>query len=198
MLSMIALKGVHASVPPYKLLQVEDDPDERDAETRVAAVKALALVAQKLFGGNSKDSTQAVDDSQSAARDSSPAADHHRQAADASVHPDPAAAVCLRKHVLQALLTAVEDYSTDNRSDSGFGSAALCCTAMLSESRQVCSHVEFMANLHQHLIQQNSTGFESCTKLLIATKLEILLPGVCGTSAAQCFSCTDAQTHDQT
>ena len=33
-------------------MQVEEDPDERDAETRVAAVTALAQVAHKLFSSS--------------------------------------------------------------------------------------------------------------------------------------------------
>ena len=178
-------------------LQAEEDPDERDAETRVAAVKALALVAHKLFGSVSRASGQAVHDKQPAVNDNAhtaddkqsaegghiPAAGHQKQAADASmepigakqsdmadsisaadhqsqaadasrptvdgkqsalgdrqsavggktaasnhqreaadrsIQPDPAAAVCVREHVLGALLTAVEDYSTDNRSASAF------------------------------------------------------------------------------
>ena len=38
-------------------MQVEVDPDERDAETRVAAVTALAQVAHKLYSSSRNDNT---------------------------------------------------------------------------------------------------------------------------------------------
>ncbi|KAL0043717.1 hypothetical protein WJX82_009809 [Trebouxia sp. C0006] len=82
--------------------QVEEDPDDRDAETRVAAVKALALVAHKLYG-----TCQEAADCDAS------------HAATSAVAADPAAAVLVREHVLKALLAAVEDYSTDNRGDIG-------------------------------------------------------------------------------
>ena len=66
----------------------------------MAAVKALALVAHKLYGT----CQEAADGDAS-------------QAATTAAAADPAAAVLLREHVLKALLVAVEDYSTDNRSD---------------------------------------------------------------------------------
>ena len=66
----------------------------------MAAVKALALVAHKLYG-----ICQEAADSDAS------------QAATSSAAADPAAAVLLREHVVKALLAAVEDYSTDNRSD---------------------------------------------------------------------------------
>ncbi len=66
----------------------------------MAAVRALALVAHKLYGT-----------CQEAAHCDA------RQAATTAAAADPAAAVLLREHVLKALLAAVEDYSTDNRSD---------------------------------------------------------------------------------
>ena len=55
-------------------------------------MKALALVAHKLYGTC-------------------------QEAATTAAEADPAAAVLLREHVVKALLAAVEDYSTDNRSD---------------------------------------------------------------------------------
>ncbi|KAA6421473.1 MAG: tubulin-specific chaperone D-like, partial [Trebouxia sp. A1-2] len=82
--------------------QVEEDPDDRDAETRVAAVKALALVAHKLYGPRLE----------AAACDA-------RQAATTAAAADPAAAALSTEHVVKALLAAVEDYSTDNRGDIG-------------------------------------------------------------------------------
>ena len=74
-------------------VQVEEDPDERDAETRVAAVKALAAVAQKLFA----------------------AIAHQAQNAKSDQDKTQAAAA-VQDHVIKPLLTAMEDYSTDNRS----------------------------------------------------------------------------------
>lgn len=68
-------------------LQVEADPGERDAETRVAAVKALAAVAQKLFA--------------------QPAEPQQSSQHSGRIMPG---------HVIEPLLTAMEDYSTDNRS----------------------------------------------------------------------------------
>lgn len=66
----------------------------------MAAVKALALVAHKLYSISSRE-----------------AADPGSQsAAESSVEADPAAAVLIREHVVNVLLAAVEDYSTDNRS----------------------------------------------------------------------------------
>lgn len=85
----------------------------------MAAVKALALVAHKLYG-----TCQEAADGDASQPGSTAAA------------ADPAAAVLLREHVLKALLVAVEDYSTDNRSDlSPRDSCAsrfhtrLCCDA---------------------------------------------------------------------
>lgn len=72
------------------MLQVEADPDDRDAETRVAAVKALAAVAQKLFAQRFNQTTELTTD---------------RQQAGAA----------MRDHVVEPLLTAMKDYSTDNR-----------------------------------------------------------------------------------
>lgn len=66
----------------------------------MAAVKALALVAHKLYG-----TCQEAADCDAS------------HAATSAVAADPAAAVLVREHVLKALLAAVEDYSTDNRSD---------------------------------------------------------------------------------
>ena len=66
----------------------------------MAAVKALALVAHKLYGPRLE----------AAACDA-------RQAATTAAAADPAAAALLTEHVVKALLAAVEDYSTDNRSD---------------------------------------------------------------------------------
>ncbi len=63
-------------------------------------MKALALVAHKLYG-----TCQEAADCDA------------RQAATTAAAADPAAAVLLREHVVKALLAAVEDYSTDNRSD---------------------------------------------------------------------------------
>ena len=123
------------------LWQVEADPDDRDAETRVAAVKALAAVAQHLFdpAANPTDPTtttpaqgQAAADSACAelaanpiahgqvaadlAADDSACADNacHESAAG-GLAADPAAAALVKEHVMGALLVAVEDYSTDNR-----------------------------------------------------------------------------------
>ena len=123
------------------LWQVEADPDERDAETRVAAVKALAAVAQHLFhpAVNPTDPTtttpaqgQAAADSaaadsacaelaanpvaaDSAADDSACADNACHESAAGGLAADPAAAALVREHVMGALLVAVEDYSTDNR-----------------------------------------------------------------------------------
>ena len=116
--------------------QVEADPDDRDAETRVAAVKALAAVAQHLFhpAANPTDPTTSTPAQGQAAADSacaelaanqvaadSPADDSacadnacHESAAG-GLAADPAAAALVREHVMGALLVAVEDYSTDNR-----------------------------------------------------------------------------------
>ena len=68
----------------------------------MAAVKALALVAHKLY---------------SIRRET--ASDNGSQAADlaAAAAADPAAAMLVHEHVMNALLVAVEDYSTDNRSE---------------------------------------------------------------------------------
>ena len=83
-------------------MQVEEDVDDRDAETRVAAVKALALVAHKLCSIRQE----------SGDYDEGPAAD-----LAAAETADPAAAMLVHEHVVNALLVAVEDYSTDNRSE---------------------------------------------------------------------------------
>lgn len=82
-------------------VQVEEAADDRDAETRVAAVKALALVAHKLY--SIRQETANHDEGQAADLAAAPAA-------------DPAAAMLVHEHVVNALLVAVEDYSTDNRS----------------------------------------------------------------------------------
>ena len=73
-------------------MQVEEDLDDRDAETRVAAVRALAAVAQKLFAAKA----------------------HQAQEVKSDENRTQAAAV--RDHVIKPLLAAMEDYSTDNRS----------------------------------------------------------------------------------
>lgn len=66
----------------------------------MAAVKALALVAHKLYGTGLEAANFDA-----------------KQAAAIAAAADPAAAVLMKEHVLKALLVAVEDYSTDNRSD---------------------------------------------------------------------------------
>ena len=75
----------HASVQHCAGLcaQVEEDPDSRDAESRVCAVRALGAVACKLCGG------------------------------DGGVPQLRARQLLPRVH--DALLTAMEDYSTDSR-----------------------------------------------------------------------------------
>ena len=97
---------------------MESDPDDRDAETRVAAVKALAAVAQKLFipastNANSWDTSSAL--GQATAADSAAADSAWHVSAPNGLAADPAAAALVREHVMGALLEAVEDYSTDNR-----------------------------------------------------------------------------------
>ena len=66
----------------------------------MAAVKALASVAHKLYDS----------DKEAADREGS-------QAGDSIVEANPAAATLVSEHVLNALLVAVEDYSTDNRQE---------------------------------------------------------------------------------
>ena len=116
--------------------QVESDPDDRDAETRVAAVKALAAVAQKLFNpasssadspsahGLQADSTAADSASHESASNGLVAASEPAdsgvigncgESAGGGVAADPAAAALVREPLMGALLAAVEDYSTDNR-----------------------------------------------------------------------------------
>lgn len=91
-------------------MQVEEAADDRDAETRVAAVKALALVAHKLYSNREETANhnegQAVDLAATTATGMA-----------AAESADPAAAMLVHEHVVNALLVAVEDYSTDNRSE---------------------------------------------------------------------------------
>lgn len=97
---------------------MESDPDDRDAETRVAAVKALAAVAQKLFipASTHADSGDIfLAHGQVAAADSAAADSAWHVSAPSGLAADPAAAALVREHVMGALLEAVEDYSTDNR-----------------------------------------------------------------------------------
>ena len=88
---------------PTLPVQVEPDPDERDAETRVSAVKALASVATKLFGTSKESQTSGT---------ALPTPEQTAVTGSAAL----AGAGLVREHVLSALLAAVEDYSTDNRS----------------------------------------------------------------------------------
>lgn len=108
---------------------MEDDPDDRDAETRVAAVKALAAVAQHLFNQASAATdpasitpAQGQAAADSTAGDSACADSACHESAAGGLAADPAAAALVREHVMGALLVAVEDYSTDNRC----ASAVLC------------------------------------------------------------------------
>ena len=104
----------------------------------MAAVKALAAVAQKLFNpafisadiktnssapgqvaaADSAAADSAAADSaaaDSAAADSSSADMACGTSASGGPAADPAAAALIREHVMGPLLMAVEDYSTDNR-----------------------------------------------------------------------------------
>lgn len=101
---------------------MESDPDDRDAETRVAAVKALAAVAQRLFTPAADTAYPATNTPlhgqiapKSAAGDSESADRACHESAAGGLAADPAAAALVREHVMRALLVAVEDYSTDNR-----------------------------------------------------------------------------------
>ena len=97
--------------------QVETDPDDRDAETRVAAVRALAAVAQQLYNPASSGADPGTHPSShgQVADDSAAADSACNESAAGGLAADPAAAALVRQHVMGALLVAVEDYSTDNR-----------------------------------------------------------------------------------
>ena len=141
--------------------QVEADADERDAETRVAAVTALAAVAQKLFkqlptaadkrpadshhnlleaavqtpDSDMHESASTQADASSAAADAVSHASAHMQQ-----ETEPADALLVREHVLRALLIAVEDYSTDNR--------WLAVGLTISRSAHSCSSLNSRNNNH--------------------------------------------------
>ena len=213
MLHLALSSAVHA--------QVEADPDERDAETRVAAVKALAAVACKLYAGamsvalasqpnQATPSTHAQPNEsmlsaqhQAAKGTSSPRiqlsesalrheagsqpgleaaqASRHQPVQDAWPHaqgqPSEATqrqtlesqplrsnsqaaetlqhqgqhfaqeAGVVRQHVVLPLLAAVEDYSTDNRSDSS--QMASCGEPLLSLPLD-CLHAVYTYNVRSH------------------------------------------------
>ena len=115
---MINTHLIHLTPKCSLLSQVESDPDDRDAETRVAAVKALAAVAQKLFSPasiNADSGDDALAHGQVVAADSAAAEGARRESSPGGLAADPAPAALVREHVMGALLVAVEDYSTDNR-----------------------------------------------------------------------------------
>ena len=97
--------------------QVESDPDDRDAETRVAAVKALAAVAQTLCTPQPIAAKGGTNDSAHSQAETEPAGSGNtaHKSSFGQVEANPAAAALVREHVVAALLMAVEDYSTDNR-----------------------------------------------------------------------------------
>nr|XP_043618972.1 tubulin-folding cofactor D [Erigeron canadensis] len=76
-----------------KACAVEDNPEDRDAEARVNAVKALALVCETLTSTTECSGLQ----------------------------PDEYASllITIKTEVMQSLFTALEDYSVDNRGDVG-------------------------------------------------------------------------------
>ena len=96
---------------------METDPDDRDAETRVAAVKALAAVARTMFNLQPTGAKGVTSDSAHSQTEAGPAGSDSAvpQSSFGHVQADPAAAALVREHVVAALLVAVEDYSTDNR-----------------------------------------------------------------------------------
>ncbi|XP_047156873.1 tubulin-folding cofactor D [Vigna umbellata] len=123
-------------VLPYKLLanqwrnvllklcgscKIEENPEDRDAEARVNAVKGLTLVCETLIDGREDTATSFVED-------------------DFSLF------ILIKNEVMTSLFKALDDYSVDNRGDVGswVREAALDglekCTYMLCKTdKSICS-----------------------------------------------------------
>ncbi|KAK7357845.1 hypothetical protein VNO80_17142 [Phaseolus coccineus] len=130
-------------VLPYKLLasqwrnvllklcgscKIEQNPEDRDAEARVNAVKGLTLVCETLIDGREDTATSFVEDDFSLFR-------------------------LIKNEVMTSLFKALEDYSVDNRGDVGswVREAALDglekCTYMLCKiDKSVCLSERSVAN----------------------------------------------------
>ncbi|KAL4858426.1 Tubulin-folding cofactor D [Chlorella vulgaris] len=100
-----------ASVP-------EELADERDAEARVNAVKALAAVALTLLAGQAGGGDAGGDAaSQGASNGTSSTGNSTSSVATVALSAE--AVRCASEHVLVPLLAALDDYSVDNRGDVG-------------------------------------------------------------------------------
>ncbi|BAT93716.1 hypothetical protein VIGAN_08024400 [Vigna angularis var. angularis] len=130
-------------VLPYKLLanqwrnvllklcgpcKIEENPEDRDAEARVNAVKGLTLVCETLIDGREDTATSFVED-------------------DFSLF------ILIKNEVMTSLFKALDDYSVDNRGDVGswVREAALDglekCTYMLCKTdKSICLSERSVAN----------------------------------------------------
>ena len=110
------------------MLQVEDDPAERDAAARAKAVTSLASVAHELYTPKQLP-PPARQNGGTAGQQEYPVAEN--------------AAGDLERAVLPTLLSAIQDYSTDNRYIGFFGRSSKPEAAQVRELHvcaQVCVH----------------------------------------------------------
>ncbi|GFR52318.1 hypothetical protein Agub_g14856, partial [Astrephomene gubernaculifera] len=114
--------------------QPEQDPEQRDVESRVNCMRGLGMFIETMYGsasgGCSVGDSSSADVSNSADGDvgsngeggedaPAPAAPVGSAAPGAVVGPNPHAAEVLRNKVLPCLTSSLEDYTTDNRGDVG-------------------------------------------------------------------------------
>ncbi|GLC39358.1 hypothetical protein PLESTM_000887300 [Pleodorina starrii] len=92
----------------------EEDPDQRDVESRVNCTRALGLLMETMFSERSSSSS-----SSSSSGCGGDGGGGGRGGEDGAVGPSAEAAEMLRDKILPSLRSSLEDYTTDNRGDVG-------------------------------------------------------------------------------